>query len=177
MSTRVKRPSLADALIHPARLALLTALQLEGPLSARELQERLPAVSQASLYRHLKTLTEAGAIVVHERRHVGVGAPEKTFSIADAGPRSIRLRGRERSADALRRYLLALQAAEILQLERTLVAGQIDEALLNWRQSVVYLDRQELKEIKAIFARLKAFETRRTARQRAFALNLRLFPA
>ncbi|HEY1975844.1 MAG TPA: helix-turn-helix domain-containing protein [Candidatus Baltobacteraceae bacterium] len=177
MSTRVKRPSPADAIIHPERLELLTVIQLSGPLSARELREELPRISQASLYRHLKVLAQAGFIVTIERPPEGRGAPEKAFSTAPTAPSSIRLRGRERSTEALRRNLLALHAAEVALFERSAARRPIDAGDLSWRQSIVYLDRSELREVRAILARLKELETHRTDRQRAFALNVRLFRA
>jgi DNA-binding transcriptional ArsR family regulator len=177
MSRHVKRPSLADTIIHPQRLELLTVLQTSGPLSAHELLERVPGLSQASLYRHLKTLRDAGIIVAAERHRDGPGAPEKTFSVAATAPSNIRLRGRERSRDALRRYLLAMQAAELTQLEKIIAAGPIEKRHLYLRQSIVYLNRDELREVEAMLARLKELETRGPAARRAFALNLRLFPA
>lgn len=78
----------ADILLHPVRLRIV--LETSGAdLTARELAQRLPDVSQATLYRHLAALTDAGVLHVVSERRVR-GGVERTYRLdadrASLGP-------------------------------------------------------------------------------------------
>ncbi len=74
--------SKADLVIHPVRLQILQSLA-EKPRTTQEIAEVLPAVSQPSLYRHLKMLLDGGMVVVAETRQVR-GIQEKRYQLAQA---------------------------------------------------------------------------------------------
>lgn len=79
MRTNVSR---ADAILHPQRMAVIRALATR-PQPTRELAEALPAIPQATLYRHLSILLDAGVVAVTEERQVR-GAVERTYSLTGA---------------------------------------------------------------------------------------------
>jgi DNA-binding transcriptional ArsR family regulator len=69
----------SDILLHPVRLRMVLAMS-GTRLTPAELSERLPDVPQASLYRHIGRLAEAGVLdVVGERKVRGV--IERTYAV------------------------------------------------------------------------------------------------
>jgi len=68
----------ADLVLHPERLRIIAALT-GSRLSAGELARRLPDISQAGLYRHLKRL-ERGGIIEIVATHQVRGTVEKIYT-------------------------------------------------------------------------------------------------
>src|SRR6478735_717519 len=74
-------PSIADVVLHPVRLRIVQ--QLGGrSLTTAQLRAALPDVTQATLYRHVATLVDAGILTVVEERRVR-GAVERTLALGD----------------------------------------------------------------------------------------------
>lgn len=71
--------STSDAILHPQRLRLVLALA-RGELTTRQLAVLLPDVPQASLYRHLNVLLEAGVVEIAAERSVR-GILERSYSV------------------------------------------------------------------------------------------------
>ncbi len=68
-----------DLLLHPVRLRILLAIA-NRQMTARQLAKELPDIPQASLYRNLNILSEAGILsVVRERRVHNTN--EKTYAL------------------------------------------------------------------------------------------------
>ncbi|GAA1818330.1 helix-turn-helix domain-containing protein [Agromyces neolithicus] len=73
--------NLADVILHPVRLRIVQ--QLGGrDLTTSELRTALPDVSQATLYRHVGALVDAGIVAVAGERRVR-GAVERTLTLGD----------------------------------------------------------------------------------------------
>lgn len=72
-----------DAVLHPVRLRILQVFIGQHALTARRLAELLPDVPQATLYRHLGTLTENDVLQVVEERPVR-GAIERSYALPDS---------------------------------------------------------------------------------------------
>lgn len=70
-----------DVILHPQRMAILRSLGVRSQ-TTRELAGSLPGLPQATLYRHLSVLLDAGVIRVSDERHVR-GTVERTFALAD----------------------------------------------------------------------------------------------
>ena len=81
MGTNERAP---DVLLHPQRLAIVRALA-GVQLTTRELAERVSDIPQATLYRHLGLLLDAGIITVVSERKVR-GTAERTYAL---GPQAI----------------------------------------------------------------------------------------
>ncbi len=69
----------ADLLLHPVRLRIILEASADE-MTAGELARRLPDVPQATLYRHIARLTDAGVLVVVAERRVR-GGVERTFRL------------------------------------------------------------------------------------------------
>ncbi|GAB3715442.1 helix-turn-helix domain-containing protein [Mariniluteicoccus flavus] len=68
-----------DALLHPVRWRVVQVLTA-GPMSTRDLHERLPDVAQATLYRQIGPLVDAGLVRVVDETPVR-GAVERTYAL------------------------------------------------------------------------------------------------
>lgn len=76
----------SDLILHPVRLRIVLAASGREVTTA-DLGEELPDVPQASLYRHVAMLTEAGVLEVVSERPVR-GAVERTYRVP-AGAASV----------------------------------------------------------------------------------------
>ena len=72
---------LSEVITHPVRLRIIQ--QVGGRrLTTAQLREALPEVTQATLYRHVGALLEAGFLAVVDERRVR-GAVERTLALGD----------------------------------------------------------------------------------------------
>lgn len=113
-------PGALDALLHPVRWRIVQALG-RRPLTARELLERLPGIPQATLYRHIPPLVDAGLIEVLEQQQVR-GAVERTYALT--GPVS----AESGDAEGFRRG--ALHVLALLQADLERVAAGAEDGVL-----------------------------------------------
>lgn len=74
----------AEIVIHPVRMRIIQCLIHGTRLTAYQLQERLPDVPQATLYRHLKKLADAGVLIIAEELP-NRGAVEKVYALPEQG--------------------------------------------------------------------------------------------
>lgn len=70
-----------DLLLHPVRLRVIQAVA-GREVTAQELVRELPDVPQATLYRHLRLLSEAGVLAVVRERRVR-NTTERTYALPD----------------------------------------------------------------------------------------------
>ena len=71
----------SDLLLHPIRLRIVMAVAADEATTA-DIQQRLPDVPVATLYRHVATLADAGILeVVSERRNRG--GVERTYRLVE----------------------------------------------------------------------------------------------
>ena len=70
----------AHVLLHPVRMGVVLVLGTDD-LTTKQIHERLPDVAQASLYRAISRLVDAGIITVVERHRRG-GAMERVYRVA-----------------------------------------------------------------------------------------------
>lgn len=74
--------SKADLLLHPVRLRIAQVLTGRRQLTAQQIAQTQPKISQASLYRHLNLLVEGGVLtVVQERPVQNRNLVEKVYAI------------------------------------------------------------------------------------------------
>ena len=73
--------SKADAILHPIRMRIVMEI-MGRQMTTQQIAAALPDVPQASLYRHIGLLTQAGVLAVVSERPVR-GAVEKVYAIPE----------------------------------------------------------------------------------------------
>ena len=111
-----------DLLLHPVRLRIVEALSGRS-MTPQQLLDRLGDVAQATLYRHVNQLQEAGIIEVVDEQQVR-GGIERTYRVVD-GAAHLRPEDLEDAS-----------ASEILQLFVTFVGTLVSDFS-------AHLDRQD----------------------------------
>jgi DNA-binding transcriptional ArsR family regulator len=137
-----------ELLVHPVRLRIVHALSGGDPLTTAQLCARLPDVSQATVYRHVSVLTDAGVLAVGGEHRVR-GAVERSYRLerekavidaetaAAAGP------------DEHRRVFAVAMATLIAEFNAYLDHGdpRPTEDLVGYRQHAVWLSPEELEAL------------------------------
>ena len=73
--------SKADLILHPVRMQIIQRLA-KGKANVQELMDALTDIPQATLYRHLKTLTDHGILHIVEEKKIR-GTLERTYSLKE----------------------------------------------------------------------------------------------
>jgi DNA-binding transcriptional ArsR family regulator len=137
-----------ELLVHPVRLRIVHALSGGAPLTTAQLCARLPDVSQATVYRHVSVLTDAGVLAVDGEQRVR-GAVERSYRLhrekatidaataASAGP------------DEHRQVFAVAMATLIAEFNAYLDHGdpRPAEDLVGYRQHAVWLSHEELEAL------------------------------
>ena len=71
-------------LLHPIRLRIIGRLSAAGPQTTSDLQNHLPDIPQATMYRQIQMLLKAEIIQIHEQRQIR-GTLEKVYILSDGG--------------------------------------------------------------------------------------------
>lgn len=147
-----------DVLLHPIRLRIVRAFLGGTELTARRLAEKLDDVPQATLYRHLNHLTEAGALIVTAATPVH-GAIERTYRL---DPRTGKLSPediRKMDPGTHLKYFSVFLASQLEDFGRYMRAGDVNVARDGVRYLQVTFDAAPkefagfLKELDALIKR------------------------
>jgi DNA-binding transcriptional ArsR family regulator len=143
-----RQTSTADLLLHPVRLRILQTLLGGRELTTAQLQEHLPDVSAATLYRQVATLVEAGVLDVVGERKVR-GAIERTYTLLPARAAVSSEELRAMSPAQHRRAFLAFVAGLLADFDRYLEAGDVDleRDLVGYRQAAFYATGEETQRV------------------------------
>jgi DNA-binding transcriptional ArsR family regulator len=163
-----------DLILHPLRLRIIESLVNSDPLTPREMLKRLPGVAQATLYRHLKLLTDAGITTV-TGEHPVRGVVERTYALgASIGqtPQEMLSAGREDQFRYFARFVAVLlgQYGEYLSRDKfDLVADGV-----GYRQAPIYATDDEFKELVARLAAIlmEAYQRPREGRKRRWVTTI-----
>ena len=134
----------ARVLFHPERLRIVQTLANAKGLTAQQLATRLPDVAPATLYRHLKRLTEARIVIIAAERQVR-GVTERTYTVtqetAVIGPAEMAAFTKEERFGFFSRFVGSVldQYARLLSSR----AGS-DLTTLSYRQYPLYLSDAEM---------------------------------
>ena len=141
------KDSKADLILHPVRIRIIQTLAGKERLTAQQMSEALPDVPQASLYRHIKKLADAGFITVVNQTPIR-GTVEKTYALAEnkeqITPEELRNMTKEQHMD----YFLRFMAAVMGDFERYVSQKGFDfeKDGAGYRQVTLFLSDEEFKE-------------------------------
>lgn len=154
----------ADTILHPVRMRIIQRLAagVSGRrMTPQEIGSELPEVPQATLYRHLKRLTEAGVVEIVDERAVR-GTTERVFALPHGGALLGPDDFKTMSRDDHMRYFTTFVAGLLGDFARYLERRTIDLARdgVGYRQLALYLTDDELAElVQAMNAALVPYAT------------------
>jgi DNA-binding transcriptional ArsR family regulator len=177
MPRRVKTQGLGDTLLHPIRLRIVRSLELNGAQTVGQLARTLSSVPQPTLYRHIKALADAGWLKSRSTLRGDRGAPERVYELAEVGSLTIAPRGRQRTRERLRRYYLAMLAAQTAEFDAALSEDPFPENHFIFRRSLIFVNDAEREEVDCILARLHELSRNDHEGRVALDLGILIFPA
>ncbi len=167
----------ADAIFHPVRMRIITTLSRRQWTTA-QIAAALPDVAQATLYRHLKRLLEAGVICVVEQRPVH-GVLEKVYALSSSILLTPESPGISRmKPDDWRRAFAAYTASLMSQFEGYLQQEQVDffKDGVSFRTAPLYLSDDEMAQffadLRTVIASAAANAPAPDRRRRLFSTTL-----
>jgi Helix-turn-helix domain len=169
----------ADLLLHPVRLRIVQAFLGERALTTSELSAELSDISQASLYRQVARLVNAGVLQVVSERRVR-GALERTYMLrlaaASIGPDEVA----SMSAEDHRQAFMVFVAGLLADADRYLRRPDIDPLRdgVTYRLAGLWLDDGEyaalLRDLVTVLHPRVANAPRKGRRRRILATVLLL---
>jgi DNA-binding transcriptional ArsR family regulator len=136
-----------DLMLHPVRMRVVQLLLGGRRMSAQEISEALQDVPPATLYRHLRKLTDGGLLAVAEERPVR-GAVERIYTLPENALAAAG-NGADASPEALLRYFMTFQTGLHDELRRYLQQEPFDLAAdgVSFRRVDLYLTDDEFKQL------------------------------
>jgi DNA-binding transcriptional ArsR family regulator len=133
----------ADLILHPVRMRIFMAL-VNHPMTAGQIAEVLSDVAQATLYRHIKLLADAGLLTVVEERPTR-GTVEKVYALNQAQTTLGADEAAQLSKEDHLRYFTIFVATLIGDLERYLQQENAEITKeVSYFKFPIYLSDEEL---------------------------------
>lgn len=137
-----------DLVLHPVRMRILITL-VDQEMTAKELSQALPDVAQATLYRHLNVLADAGLVRVAAERKVHSVMEKIYTTTAGAGalsPEDVADLSPEEHFRHFTVFATTLVAMFEHYLEQSEPVDMVAD-MAGYRQVPLYLSDQELLEV------------------------------
>jgi len=125
----------------------------------------------------MKALTEAGLLQTRRTLRGDRGAPESVYELAETSSLTVTPRGRQRTRERLRRYYLALLAAQTAEFDDALSEGPFPEKHFIFSRSLVFVNDAEREELDRILSRLQELSGNDREGRVALDLGILVFPA
>lgn len=137
-----------ELLLHPVRLRLVHAFAGGRALTTAQLAARLPDVSQATVYRHVATLAEAGILEVEGEQRVR-GFVERRYRLRPQAAAVTPERAAAASSDDHRRAFATAMAVLLAEYEQYLDRPGADPAgdQVGYRQHAIWLTGDERERL------------------------------
>lgn len=137
-----------ELLLHPVRLRLVHAFAGGRTLTTAQLAARLPDVSQATVYRHVATLADAGILEVEGEQRVR-GFIERRYRLRRSAVAVTPERAAAATLDDHRRAFATSMAVLLAEYERYLDRPGADPAadMVGYRQHAVWLTDAERERL------------------------------
>jgi len=137
----------AEILLHPVRLRIVLAFGAER-LTTAQIAERVPDIAQATLYRQVATLVDAGMLEVVDERRIR-GGVERTYALAADAARLGPEDAAAMSRDELLGGFIAFAGMLVHAFDRYLddPAAKPSEDPVGYHQAPIWLDQSEVDEL------------------------------
>src|SRR3982751_3973075 len=151
-----RKASRAEVLFHPERLRIVQTLANAKGLTAQQIAMRLPEIAPATLYRHLKRLTNSGIVVVVAERPVR-GVKERTYTVTNETAVISRKEMAGLDPEERFRYFSRFVGSLLDQYARFLSSEHSgDLTAVGYRQYPLYLTKTELSAFVSDLSRVLA---------------------
>lgn len=146
------KEGLFELILNPIRMRIVQALLNDQELTAQELIELLPEVPQATLYRHLKKLTDAGVLEIVSENKVR-GTVEKVYKLVQEKVSLSPDELKQLTQDDHMRYFTTFLTSLMGELKDYL-QGSPDPVKdgLSYRQVKLYLSDEEFTNLFKVIA-------------------------
>ena len=148
----------ADLILHPVRMRILLCMAGNKAMTAQQIQEQLPDVPQATLYRHIKTLSESGMLTIADEKQ-NRGTVERWYRLAAEDSASITPEDAGRlTKEEHMEVFVKFASLLIAQYGKYLERAEADPAAdkVSFRQIALHLSEEEhmrlLGKIRELFA-------------------------
>jgi DNA-binding transcriptional ArsR family regulator len=137
-----------ELLLHPVRLRLVHAFAGGRSLTTAQLAARLPDVSQATVYRHVATLADAGILEVEGEQRVR-GFVERHYRLRREAATITASRAAAATVDDHRRAFATAMAVLLAEYEQYLDRPGTDPAAdqVGYRQHAIWLTDDERERL------------------------------
>lgn len=137
-----------ELLLHPVRLRLVHAFAGGRSLTTAQLAARLPDVSQATVYRHVATLADAGILEVEGEQRVR-GFVERRYRLRGSAAAVTAARAATASKDEHRQAFATAMAVLLAEYSQYLDRPETDPAAdqVGYRQHAIWLSDQEREQL------------------------------
>ncbi len=173
--------SKADIILHPIRMRIITEL-MNQDMTPQEISKQLPDIAQATLYRHINTLTENNILEVVSETPIR-GTVEKVYSlIAGAGrltPKEIQ----NMSGEEHIHYFTTFAASLIGDFVRFVENSSQDDpdvirGNMSYSKAFFYLSEDEAQELNQAVTQLvqKALSNKPAPNRKRYMMSLVSIP-
>ena len=125
----------------------------------------------------MKALADAGLLKSRKMLRGDRGAPERIYELSQVGRLKVTPVGKQRTRERLRRYYLAMLAAQTAEFDAALGEGPFPEKHFLFRRSLIFVDDAEREEVDRILARLHDLTRNDHEGRVALDLGILIFPA
>ncbi|MEI7054468.1 helix-turn-helix domain-containing protein [Nocardioides sp. CCNWLW239] len=160
---------------HPVRLRILQAVGGRD-LTTAQLRELLTDVPQATLYRHIAVLVDAGVLAVVSERRVR-GTVERTYALGERMAHVEQAELATLSDEQLRASFLAFVGELLRTFESALDIGEASRSHLGFGTGALYVDEEDLMRIQQGLNELIAPYLDAKAGKQRVMLSTVLFPS
>ncbi len=137
-----------ELILHPIRMRIMQAYLGGRKFTASKLVEIMPEIPQATLYRHIKKLSQAGVLQVVEENQIR-GTVEKVYALAEDKVHMTPEDVKNMKPEDHMRYFTAFVTSLLGEFQNYIQKGGIDviEDGLSYRKASVYLNDEEFKDL------------------------------
>jgi len=138
----------AEVILHPVRIRIIQCLAGRKQMTPYQLQEVLQDIPQATLYRHLRKLKDAGILVVADERQ-NRGATEKVYTLPEHAAILTKEDLQHATAEDHLTYFINFAAHLIGDFGRYVQQSDLDLVRdgVSYRQVPLYLSEEENLEM------------------------------
>lgn len=166
--------NIAEIVAHPVRLRVLQAVGGRD-LTTAQLRELMTDVPQATLYRHIAALVDAGVLAVASERRVR-GTVERTYTLGEQMAHVERAELATLSDEQIRASFLAFIGELLRTFESSLDSSEAIRSHLGFGTGALYVDEEDLTRIQQGFNELIAPYLHEAADKRRVMLSTVLLP-